>query len=107
MKPKMKDEGMSCELKIVCRIRVDAAMWEFVDIGLFAIAAEKNRVPDVLKTLKKEINVGFTKISLLNLPKQKKIMWIPLNGGISNEDPFLDPKPVSYTHLTLPTTPYV
>lgn len=102
MKPKMKDEGMSCELKIVCRIRVDVAMWEFVDIGLFAIAAEKNRVPDVLKTLKKEINVGFTKISLLNLPKQKKIMWIPLNGGISNEDPFLNPKqPIASMSLRL------
>jgi len=102
MKPKVKDDGMSCELKIICRIRVDSAMSEFVEIGLFVIAAGKSRVPDSLKTLKKEVKVGFTKISLLNLPKQKKIMWIPLNGGIGNEDPFLNPKqPIASMNLRL------
>jgi hypothetical protein len=77
-------------------------MSEFLEIGLLAIAAEKNRVPDTLKTLKKEVKVGFTKFSLLNLPKQKKIMWIPLNGGIGNEDPFLNPKqPIASMSLRL------
>ena len=40
--------------------------------------------------------------------KAKHVIHIFLNGGPSHVDTF-DPKPspVSYTHLTLPTTPYV
>ena len=52
-------------------------------------------------------------------PKAKSVIWLFMRGGVSHMESF-DPKPalnqfagqtisetVSYTHLTLPTTPYV
>ena len=33
--------------------------------------------------------------------------WLKVDSDLLGADYFIDPEPVSYTHLTLPTTPYV
>lgn len=88
-RPKLKESGATCEFKQTYRIRVDPAVVEFVTVSLWATTVEAGKIPDVLKSLKKEVMMGYTKIPTANIQDQKKVVWIPLNKGIALEDHYL------------------
>jgi hypothetical protein len=90
--PKMKGDSISCDFKHICRVRINPESSDYVMITLYAVAAESDKLPDTLKTLKKEAKLGLIKIPLADVVKQKKLMWIPLNDGFYSENPDSDKK---------------
>lgn len=84
--PKMRNESISCDFKQICRVRINRDSSDHIRITLSAVAAEGDRLPDTLKTLKKEVKLGSKSIPLSSIVEQKKLTWIPLNGGLLSED---------------------
>ena len=82
-------------------------MLVFVDVGLSPYAIDTNLIENIIFT-GDTIFVGRTgriistrsDINDLYDSVYKKILKLP-------QDTYIYPGPVSYTHLTLPTTPYV
>lgn len=90
--PRMKGNSVTCDFKQVCKVRVDPNASDYVTISLHAIARENDRLPDALKTLKKELKLGYIKIVVADVQEQKKLSWVPLNNGLINENPENDKK---------------
>ena len=95
MTPILKDNYLSCEFKLVTSVRIPNIGEDYdenldnVKISLHAIASEEVRIPDALRTLKNELEIGFTIVRLNEINGWKKPRYIPLNGGVTGESPFI------------------
>ena len=86
---KVKGDSISCDFKQICRVRINPDLSDYFFVTLLAVAAESDKLPDSLKTLKKEKKLGSVRIPLEGVAEQKKITWVPLNYGIHYEDTFV------------------
>jgi len=86
----VKGNSISCDFKQICRVRINPELSDYFFITLFAVAAESDRLPDSLTTLKREKKLGSVRIPLNSVVKLKKLTWTALNNGILGENPETD-----------------
>ena len=99
--------------------------WAFIVISLFSLAVYADDLTPVSTTLPKQSSIAQTLSLSGSLTAEKRALLSPRVDGLVAEvlvdagsevkkgqvllklDPAISRQPVSYTHLTLPTTPYV
>ena len=69
VKVKIKDSALSCDIKQYIKIKICPEISDYITVSLGAISAENDILDESLKSLKKEISIGYTKIDVMQIYK--------------------------------------
>jgi len=86
---KLKNKNLSCNIKQNYRLRIDPEVCNNVTLVLTAIDNAVDGLPDPLKSLRHEVQLGFSQIDVNNI--ENKTCYIPLNNKNYNEEIYMEP----------------
>eukprot|EP00826_Nyctotherus_ovalis_P014852 TRINITY_DN14178_c0_g1_i3.p1 TRINITY_DN14178_c0_g1~~TRINITY_DN14178_c0_g1_i3.p1 ORF type:complete len:680 (-),score=171.14 TRINITY_DN14178_c0_g1_i3:641-2680(-) len=88
---KLKNSGLSCNMKQAYRLRIDPEVCKSITLVLFAIDNAVDKLVSPLKSLRHEVQLGFSQIGLDKIGAQNKAHYVPLDNQRFNEEPYMNP----------------
>lgn len=88
---KLKNSGLSCSMKQAYRLRIDPEVCKSITLVLFAIDNAVDKLASPLKSLRHEVQLGFSQIGLDKIESQNKAHYVPLDNQRFNEEPYMNP----------------